>query len=331
MNGSEKNVLELLRQRCTDGPISYRDMIEIALYADGCGYYRQERERVGRSPERDFYTAESLGNVFAKLVVSAAEDLLGAERASRSTFIEIAAEPGCCLLDNLENHPFAASQTIRQGERIQASGAVVLFANEWLDALPFHRLIFKGGIWRERGVSFDENGTLREVLLPELTPAVAAQASRLPKRTAEGYELDWPLEAEAALADLIQQDWTGLLLFFDYGKTWQALLESCPQGTARTYHKHQTSNNLLDLVGDKDITCDICWDPLEKTLQDSDCQQVTLESQEAFFVQRSSRAAEAIVSAAAWSFSEERQTLMELIHPAHMGQRFQALWALRNR
>lgn len=330
MNGSEKNVLDQLRGRCANGPITYRDYIDIALYADGCGYYRQDRERVGRSPERDFYTAESLGKVFAQLVVTAAEDLLGPEQAALSTFIEIAAEPGRCLLDNYPDHPFAQSQVIRQGDAIQASGPVVLFANEWLDALPFHRLIFKEGTWRERGVTINADGQPEEVLLPELSAAVASQAERLPTQTAEGYELDWPLETERALDRLLEQNWTGLLLFLDYGKTWQALLESCPAGTARTYHKHQQSNDLLALPGNQDITCDVCWDPLSTKLQDLGCQSVTLESQEAFFVQRASRAAEAIVSGAAWNFSEARQTLMELIHPAHMGQRFQALWALRN-
>lgn len=56
---------------------------------------------------------------------------------------------------------------------------------------------------------------------------------------------------------------------------------------------------------------------------------VTLESQESFLVQRAHRTAQAIVSDSAGTFSPERQTLMELIHPANMGQRFQVLWALR--
>ena len=56
---------------------------------------------------------------------------------------------------------------------------------------------------------------------------------------------------------------------------------------------------------------------------------ITLESQESFLVQRARRAAEVIVSQNAGDFSQARQTLMELIHPAHMGQRFQVLWGLR--
>ncbi|MGB0259004.1 MAG: SAM-dependent methyltransferase [Coraliomargarita sp.] len=329
MKVAPKNVISNLRACCADGPISYRDYIEVALYSDGYGYYTRDAERVGRSPERDFYTAESLGKVFAQLVSTAAEDLLGPELATQSTFVEIAAEPGRSLLHNLESTPFNDSKVIRQGEPIAVNGPVVLFANEWLDALPFHRLIFKDGAWRERGVTIADDGQPTEVLLNELSEPVAAKADRLPELVPDGYELDWPLEAEAAMADLLAQDWTGLLLFFDYGKTWTALTEDCPSGTARTYYKHRQENDLLALPGEKDITCDVCWDPLKALLEAAGLTSVTLESQEAFLVQRAARAAEAIVSGAAWSFSEDRQTLMELIHPAHMGRRFQVLWGLR--
>ena len=66
MKGAHENVIDHLRERCANGPISYRDYIELALYAEGCGYYTRDAVRVGRTPERDFYTAESLGKVFAK-------------------------------------------------------------------------------------------------------------------------------------------------------------------------------------------------------------------------------------------------------------------------
>lgn len=329
MTGAYENVIDQLREHCANGPISYRDYIQLALYAEGCGYYTRDAERVGRSPERDFYTAESLGKVFAQLVSTAAEDLLGAEVAAQSTFVEIAAEPGRSLLENLESPPFAATAVIRQGKPIAVNGPVVLFANEWLDALPFHRLIFKDNAWRERGVTLNDDGQPAEILLDELSAPVTANADRLPELVPDGYELDWPLEAEDAMADLLAQDWTGLLLFFDYGKTWKALTEDCPSGTARTYYKHRQENDLLARPGEKDITCDVCWDPLKAQLEAAGLTSVTLESQEAFLVQRAARAAEAIVSGAAWSFSEDRQTLMELIHPAHMGRRFQVLWGVR--
>ncbi|NBB79932.1 MAG: hypothetical protein GVY36_10890 [Verrucomicrobia bacterium] len=318
-----------LRQRMPPGPISYRDYIEIALYAEHVGYYTKDRPRVGRSADHDFYTAESLGRVFARLVVAAAVDLLPTGQAAQSTFVEIAAEPGTSLLDCLPEHPFAGRRVIRQGEPINPTGPVVLFANEWLDALPFHRLIFRDGAWRERGVQIGDDDALEEVLLDELSPPVQAVAARLPEQIDEGYELDWPLEAEAALADLLARDWTGLILLFDYGRTWTALLQDHPRGTARTYRGHEKGSDLLETPGDRDITCDVNWSPLREQMETAGLRQVTLESQESFLVQRAQRAAETIVTGSAGTFSPDRQTLMELIHPANMGQRFQVLWGLR--
>jgi len=319
----------MIGKACTDGPITYCEYIELALYADDCGYYTRNRQRVGRHIDRDFYTAESLGEVFAHLVATASQDLLPAGRAETSNFIEIAAEPEAEMLNHLEKSPFAASQVIRPGDAIQASGPVVIFANEWLDALPFHRLIYHDAKWHERGVAMTAEGKLTDVLLDQISAPVAAAATRLPLEAEEGYQLDLPLAAESALEHLLAQSWHGLLLLFDYGKSWQALLHDCPNGTARTYFQHAQGDDLLEQPGERDITCDICWDPLKDLLQHAGMESVTLESQESFFVQRAQRAAAAIVSDTAGNFSAKRQTLMELIHPAHMGQRFQVLWGIR--
>lgn len=328
MPKAPRPLIENLRTRCADGPISYRDYIATVLYADNVGYYTQSAERVGRSPRHDFYTAESLGQVFARLVSTAAEDLIGSDTAHHN-FVEIAAEPGSSLLGHLSNHPFKQEILLRQGYPIKVEGSVVIFANEWLDALPFHRLIFKNGRWRERGVHLNDDGELAETLLSDLSPSVQQVANRLPEQIEEGYELDLPLESEKALSNLLEQEWSGLLLLFDYGRTWQALLQDHPSGTARTYKKHEQGNNLLEDPGTLDITCDVCWTPLQAQLEAAGFNRVTLENQESFLVQRAQRAAQAIVEAGVGNFSTERQTLMELIHPANMGQRFQVLWGLR--
>ncbi|WP_269522309.1 SAM-dependent methyltransferase [Coraliomargarita parva] len=329
MSAHDSQFIERFKLRSPEGTLNYRDYIDLALYDPDCGYYTAARERVGRSGSRDFYTAESLGTVFARLVVTAAEDLLGPDRAAASSFVEIAAEPETSLLSHLKSHPFTGSQTIRQGDAIEASGPVVIFANEWLDALPFHRLVFREGSWHERGVTVNAEGTLEDCLLEAFSPEVAAVASRLPELASEGYELDLPLEAEHALRSLLAQDWNGLLLLFDYGKSWAQLCEACPAGTARCFYRHTSNNDLLARPGQQDITCDICWDPLEAQLRASGCKRTQFETQESFLVQRAARAAEAIVMSSAGRFSEERQTLMELLHPAHMGLRFQVLWGIR--
>lgn len=328
MTHAKQSVLDILREKCARGPVSYRDYIDIALYAEGCGYYRRKTSRVGRSQDRDFYTAESLGKVFARLVIGAAENLLGPELAAASRFIEIAAEPEHSLLDQVGSHPFAASKVIRLGEPLTAAGPVVIFANEWLDALPFHRVVFENGQWHERGVHVD-NGRLQETRLDRPTRPVQEAIKDLPTDIEAGYQLDLPLGAEAALAGLLAEDWSGLLLLFDYGKTREALLQDCPGGTARSYYRHTQGNDLLARPGEQDITCDLCWTPLKTQLAAAGFESVTLESQESFLVQRAAATAAAIVADRAGQFSPDRQTLMQLIHPANMGQCFQVLWGRR--
>ncbi|MFP4166439.1 MAG: SAM-dependent methyltransferase [Opitutales bacterium] len=329
MNDNEKIIRARIREASSDGAISFRDYIEYALYTPGAGYYTRPEARVGRTQSRDFYTAESLGSVFSRLVVAAARQLLGPDTCARSTFVEIGAEPGYSLLDAIEEPPFAAHKILRHGDALTIPPQSVVFANEWLDALPFHRLIFRAGTWRERGVRANPEGRLEEALLDEWSPRVAAVRKRLPEEAPEGYQLDLPLDAERALADLVSQDWNGLLLLFDYGRTHDALTSACPSGTARTYQRHKQGQDLLEAPGDMDITCDVCWDPLQAELSRAGFKSVALESQEAFFAHHAEEAAAAIVRDTAGAFSRERQTLMELMHPAHMGQRFQVLRGVR--
>ena len=329
MRSTQDIIFDRLRTYCADGPISYCDFINEVLYTKDYGYYTSERKRIGRTPQRDFYTAESLGPVFAELVVTSVQDIIGESLARESCFIEIAAEPSVDLLSHIDSHPFAETKLIRHGQTFQAKGPAIIFANEWLDALPFHRLIYHDGHWRERAVNILED-QLVEVLLDELTPAVAAQIDRLPVDAPDGYQIDLPLQTESALKELLSQDWEGLILLFDYGKTWQELTKNCPNGTARSYYKHQQNNNLLNRIGEQDITCDVNWSPLQSQLVESNLKNVTLQSQESFFVHHGHKVAETIVSESSWSLSKRRQTLMELIHPSHMGQRFQALWGVRS-
>jgi len=332
MGGARKNLVRRIAGRTAEGPIPYSEYIREALYAPEIGYYAVPRERVGRDGERDFYTAESLGATFADLVITAAADLLGESAAREARFVEIGAEPGQSLLDRASgNPPFAESRVIRRDDALEipANRQAAVFANEWLDALPFHRLAFADGQWRERGVRADANGVLEETLLEDFTPEVARIADRLPREAPEGYALDLPLEAETALDAIARQQWRGLILLLDYGKTWTQLTREHPRGTARTYARHASGADLLDAPGERDITCDLCWDFLENVLEDRGFDPVRLESQEAFFVKRAGREAERLVRESAGGFSAERQTLMELIHPAHMGQRFQVLWGRR--
>lgn len=336
MPNNPENLLQVLQASSQGMPLNFRDYIELSLYHPQFGYYSKEKSRVGRSSESDFYTAESLGPVFSKLVLASIRDLLKQNDLSDYTFIEIAAEPGYCLMDFLEEdfleeRSFAKHKTIRLGEPLEIKEKkVVLFANEWLDAIPFHRIIFKENQWRERGVTVLPDGKLKEVLLEQLSDPVLKIKERLPSKASEGYEIDLSIDAESRVQSLLEADWEGLMLLFDYGRSWEELSAHKPNGTARTYLRHRQGQDLLEAPGDMDITYDVCWDSIQAIMRNLPKSKNQLKSQESFFVNHAQEAIKSIISTSAYSFSKEKQTLMELLHPSNMGQKFQVLYLLRN-
>ncbi len=311
------------------GIMSYRDFSAAALYAPHWGYYaRADKARVGRRPESDFYTASSLsGGVWGKLLRGAAADLLGLVAPRDFALVEIGAEPGAGVF-GADAGPFARVETRRLGESLAPPPRAVIFANEWLDAQPFHRFVFRRGGWRELGVQVN-GAELAEVELPEISPAAQAFSATLPKDFAEEYHLDISLDAENILGQLAALPWQGGIMLADYGYDWADLLRERPAGTARAYHQHQVSGDLLAQPGGQDLTCHVCWDRLENVLRQHGFSDVRVERQEAFLVGHAAAEIEKILSASPGQFSPARQTLLELLHPAHLGQKFQILSARR--
>ena len=331
MPNNPENLVQVLRARSQGMPLNFKDYIELSLYHPKFGYYSKKKSRVGRAPDRDFYTAESLGPVFSKLVLASIRDLLKQEDLSNYTFIEIAAEPGYSLMDSLEENFFSEIKTIRLGDPLEIKEKkVVLFANEWLDAIPFHRIIFKENQWKERGVAIMPDGKLKEVLLEQLSEPVLRVKDRLPSQACDGYEIDVSIDAEDQIKRLLEAEWEGLMLLFDYGKSWEELSTHMPNGTARTYLRHQQGNDLLEEPGNIDITYDVCWDSIQALMESVPQCKNELKSQESFFVNHAQEAIKPIITSSAYSFTKEKQTLMELLHPSNMGQKFQVLYLLRN-
>ena len=200
-----------------------------------------------------------------------------------------------------------------------------MFSNELLDAQPFRRFRFRAGRWRELGVSV-EGDVLGEVELESPGPL----PSFLPGDAAEGYQIDAPLAAAALTRKVGEQPWTGLFVAFDYGKSWDELSRATPAGTARAYRRHSQGNDLLAHPGDQDLTCHVCWDWIAEALEEQGFDEPCLESQEAFFTHHAGHAIAQIASAHAGRLSREKLSLLQLLHPAHLGQKFQVLWAIRN-
>lgn len=316
-----------------DGIVNFADFSRQALFHPQEGYYARAKKRVGLTPEADFYTASSVGPIFGKLVAEAAAHLLAPDSAADTALVEIGAEPGAGVFEALHGDAlpaFASVLTLPLGHRWQWPQKAVVFANELLDAQPFHRLQLLDGRWREWGVRCDANGHLSEVLLDSLSePVATGLAGQLPRNLPEGWRLDISLEAETLLSRLLEGGWQGAFLLFDYGKDWQELLTTSPAGTARAYRNHQLSTDLLAHPGEQDLTCHVCWDRLERIAATHGFATQRPHRQESFFMRHASRTIARVIEQAPAAFDPERQALMSLLHPAHLGSKFQVLCGTR--
>lgn len=293
--------------------------MELALYHPAVGYYRKNRRRVGYAPGTDFFTASTSGPIFGELVAAAAAKLIRAagRDPAAHTFVEIGAEEGGGVLAGVA-HPFAAARTVRVGEELALAGDCVVFSNELLDAQPFTPTVFRGGRWHEIDVRLD-GGRLMETFLP----------CERARPGSEGYRFDEPLAAVALAARIAARPWRGLFLALDYGKTFPELGAHTPQGTARAYFRHTQSNDLLARPGEQDLTCHVCWDWIEEALRAGGFAAPRLESQEAFFMRHAGDFIAPAIAAEAARLSPRKLALMQLLHPSHLGQKFQALHAMR--
>ena len=317
-------ILKALRARARGEPaLSFEDFMDVVLYAPGVGYYRRAGPRIGYGPGTDFLTATASAPLLGRLVAAACDGILGASAAALSEFVEIGAEPGAGI-ELGSPHPFRCARRIALGEPLLIEGPCVVFSNELFDAQPFRRFMFRAGGWRELGVSV-AGATLSEV---ELAPG-RLLPEPLPQAAPEGYVIDAPLASAELALTIARQPWSGLFLAFDYGKSWREIASETPAGTARAYSGHAQSGDLLESPGSQDITCHVCWDWLADALRGGGFGEPRVESAEAFFTLNCGEFIASVAEAQAGRLSREKLSLLQLLHPANLGQRFQALWALR--
>ncbi len=305
------------------GVISFERFMRLALYHPEVGYYRSGKERVGYGAGTDFFTASTSGPIFGELVCAASVALLAekGEKPDAYHFVEIGAESQGGILEGVQ-HPFAQATVVRLGEDLKLGGRCIVFSNELFDAQPCRSFVRRGHAWKEKGVAVKE-GRLVEVELDEVSEPW------LPQGCEEGYRFDAPREAAELAGEIARQPWTGLFVAMDYGKSLAELAESCPQGTLRAYHRHEQSNNLLSHPGEQDLTCHVCWDWIRSALESEGMGRLQLESQESFFVNHAGEFIARNIAAEATRMSQRKLALMQLLHPAHLGQKFQALHGWR--
>ncbi len=321
-----------------------------ALYDPQEGYYARHARQVGR--EGDFFTSVSVGPLFGRLLarhIDAWHESAGRPRPWR--IVELGAHDGTLaadILDALADTPaaegleyatieplprLAATQREKLGGRGIAAAVYsgpaplaadprpgFLFANEVLDALPFHVIESDGTGWRELGVGLAPEGAFRWEKLggfpggPPLRPA--------------GYRTEVRSGFEAFFRSLAPCLSRGRMLWIDYGfAAADYYHESRAQGTLRTYRRHRAGEAPLEDPGGQDITAHVDFTAAAQALRDAGGEIVRFEDQARFLT----RAAGPWLLSLEGRHDEETRrqvrAFQTLVHPAHLGSRFHFLEA----
>lgn len=304
------------------GPMTFERFMAMALYEPDLGYYRTATDRATRSG--DFLTAPEIHPIFGALIARQLDEVhrrLGAP--GRFVVREYGAGSGALALTVLEaldgrgalgrvsESPVLASairyvpievDAVRRKaivERLTAAGfgsslepdlpadapeTGAVLANEFLDALPVHRVIGRSRGPRELAVDWADDRFV-EV---EIEPSTAALATRLTEEgivLADGARGEICLELAGRLGEMSAGLARGIALIVDYGHEAADLYAPGRSGgTLRAYAGHRVHDDWAVAVGRQDLTAHVDFTAVARSATGSGLTSLGLTSQAEFLM-----------------------------------------------
>lgn len=289
MQQLESSILTTIRRQ---GPLTFARYMEMALYYPGLGYYMSDRERFGE--EGDFVTAPNLspllGQALAESIYDAwcswgrgdlrlveygpgrgemMRDILGYLAAEypdlyerlEAVLVEVSPALGDCQQRTLASLPGGQGK-VSWSRAPQCQKDTVVLANEFVDALPFHRVRMDRGGLVELYVG-EKDGQLVWVEGLPSSPAVAGFLSRYGLVLPEGQCAEVCLAAGEWLREASLWMDRGVCLVIDYGMEAPSLFSPARAGgTVRCFRRHQLVENALLDPGQMDITANVNFSAL---------------------------------------------------------------------
>ena len=324
-------VAHLRRRIETEGPLSFRDFMEEALYNPQFGYYSSTRNPIGR--QGDFYTSSDLDPIFGKLLarkftqMAAALDLV----PEAFTIVELGAGRGLLAREILQYRRFpyriverSAAMRERQQEILgnfdvhwldglphDVTGCI--FSNEFFDALPVRRIVRRGGALREIYVT------------SEFTEVEGDLQESLDIPISEGQFADINTDAKQWIRRIATSLSHGYHLAIDYGYQDREFYAR-PRGTLMCYWQHQAIENPYVRIGEQDITAHVNFSDLIREGTTAGLSTETFTTQMDFLVQLGVlQELQALVPAQTAEAIQRVMAIKKLILPGGMGERFKVL------
>jgi SAM-dependent MidA family methyltransferase len=346
----EKIVQEIRR----DGPIPFSRYMELCLYDNELGYYSRNAEQFGKAG--DFYTSSDVHALFGRLLARQFEEMwrmLGAPekieiielgpgrglfaqdvldwsekkfpeffRAIRYCLMEKSPMLRARLKDTLSRHFLSGKATL--AEELSGEGPVIVFANEFFDALPIEIVSLQG----ELRVG-EENGRF-----VELWASPSADAMDLLSRCSVGPEgderVEVPLAGQRYIKEMGDRVERGFVVIVDYGYARAEQIAGRHRDTVMSYRRHSVSGTPYDAPGEQDITAHVNFTALASIAEQRGMQVQALLTQSQFLmgIGEHNQFADAFEEC---RLPQERAKvalqLKHLITPAGMGESFHVLVA----
>jgi len=280
-----------------EGPLSFRDFMELCLYHPQWGYYTADGDRIG--PSGDFYTSPCFTSLFGEMLARQLEEMWLVLGKKEFTIVEYGAGTGILcrdilralekngpLYEGLRYYIIEKSPAMREKERACLRSAEqtpadsllrkidwvdsihdiapiagCILSNELIDNFSVHRVVMEDELM-EILVDYEEGHGFRELLRPApggLKDYMEELGIGLPR----GFRTEINLQALEWLKEIATALIKGWLLTIDYGYPSAELYSAKRNtGTLTCYHRHQTHHCPYLHIGGQDITAHVNFSAL---------------------------------------------------------------------
>ena len=274
----------IIKRITNEGPISFRDFMEMALYYPELGYYSSTDDKIGKTG--DFYTSSSLTPVFGAMIAKQIEEMWRILGEKQFTIVEYGAGTGLLchdilrylrknenLYDQISYVIIEKSSAMRKKQqmhllekvswydRIEEIAPVVgcILSNELLDNFSVHQVVMENDLME---VFVDYKNDFVEVLKPA-SNALSDYLAELQVSLPKGFRTEINLEATKWLQQIARALQEGYVITIDYGYTSEEFYRpSRSRGTILCYRGHTINENPYDEIGKQDITAHVNFSAL---------------------------------------------------------------------
>lgn len=344
--------------KAAGGWISFANYMQLALYAPCLGYYRSGLHKFGSAG--DFVTAPEISSLFGRTLAKQATQIL--KQVKQADILEFGAGSGKLALDillELEKKGclprnyfiLEVSAELRQRQqtlfannaphlipllhwmdRLPAKFSGLMLANEVLDAMPVHLVVWRNGQLLERGVTYKnkvfvwQERPLRDGVLFETAARLDAQFN-ISNKHSSSYVSEINLVIPSfisSLANILQQ---GLILLIDYGFGAKEYYHpQRNQGTLMCHYRHYAHDDPFYLPGLQDITSHVDFSSVMESAENTGLELMGYTTQAHFLINCGITEILAQTSADQMGkYLPLSNQLQKLVSPAEMGELFKII------